>query len=46
MGYPFAHLIDLLTEEQGEGFSRLELTLTTVHLNLHHGVHGELEAVG
>ncbi len=40
MSHPFAELIDLRTEEQRPGFSRLELTVSTDHLNPHRVVHG------
>ncbi len=40
MTHPFAELIDLRTEEQRVGFSRLELTVTPAHLNPHQVVHG------
>ena len=40
MSHPFAELIDLRTQEQRAGLSRLELTVTTDHLNPHRVVHG------
>lgn len=40
MSHPFAALIDLRTEEQRAGFSRLALTVSTDHLNPHRVVHG------
>ena len=40
MSHPFAQLIDLRTEENRAGYSRLELTVTADHLNPHQVVHG------
>ena len=40
MDHPFAELIDLRTEEQGDGRSRLSLVVAPAHLNPHHVVHG------
>lgn len=40
MKHPFADLIALRTAEQGPGSSRLELRVTTDHLNPHQVVHG------
>ena len=40
MNHPFAELIDLRIADERAGFSRLELTVTTDHLNPHRVVHG------
>jgi acyl-CoA thioesterase len=40
MDHPFAELIDLRTEEQGNGHSRLSLAVAPAHLNPHRVVHG------
>lgn len=40
MLHPFADLIELRTDEQRAGFSRLSLTVTSDHLNPHGVVHG------
>ena len=40
MDHPFAELIDLRTEEQRDGHSRLSLVVAPTHLNPHRVVHG------
>ena len=40
MDHPFAELIDLRTEEQRDGHSRLSLVVAPTHLNPHQVVHG------
>jgi len=40
MDHPFAELIDLRTEEQGDGRSQLSLVVAPAHLNPHQVVHG------
>jgi acyl-CoA thioesterase len=40
MDHPFADLIDLRTEEQADGRSRLSLVVAPAHLNPHQVVHG------
>jgi len=40
MSHPFAELLDLRTEEQRAGYSRLALTAAAEHMNPHHVVHG------
>ncbi len=40
MDHPFAELIDLHTEEQADGRSRLSLVVAPAHLNPHQVVHG------